>query len=247
MMVETIAGLATAAGVMAYGVRGKSSRMFGPSVYRGMGDRPSIALTFDDGPSELTPQVLEVLAEHDVKATFFQCGFHVRRLPRVARMVADAGHEIGNHSDTHPRFDFKSRQFIHRELSAAQRSIEDATGFRPQLFRAPYGVRWFGFEPVQRELNLLGVMWTIIGRDWKWNAGRIGRLIMSHVNPGAIICLHDGRELALNPDIGPTIEALQLVIPMLKDAGYGFERVSEIIQPARRVMPATSHPDQRIS
>lgn len=233
MMLEALAGLAGTAAWMAYGVRGRSSRMFGPSVCKGAGDRRSIALTFDDGPSEQTPALLDVLAELNVKATFFQCGFHVRRLPRVARLVVDWGHEIGNHSDTHPRFDFHSHESIRRELLAAQTSIYEITGFRPQLFRAPYGVRWFGMDAVQRELNLLGVMWTVIGRDWKWPAGRIGRLLLAKARPGGIVCLHDGRELRLNPDIQATIDAVRLVVPILRDQGYEFERVSEIVCPLR--------------
>ncbi len=109
---------------MAYGVRGRSATLFAPSVYRGPAARRAIALTFDDGPSESTPALLRMLADQDVPATFFQCGGNVERLPEIARDVARSGHEIGNHSQTHPRFIFRTPAFIQGELARAQESIE---------------------------------------------------------------------------------------------------------------------------
>src|ERR1035441_11065164 len=94
--IGTAAALA-AVSSMAWAVRGRSSSVFGPSLWRGDTTRRAIALTFDDGPSESTPQLLEILAHHKVPATFFQCGANVERLPSVAREVAAAGHVIGNH------------------------------------------------------------------------------------------------------------------------------------------------------
>ena len=92
------AGAAAAAcSGMAWAVRGRSSSVFGPSVWRGPRDRRAVALTFDDGPSEGTPQILEILERHRAPATFFQCGANVERLPEVARAVGQAGHAIGNH------------------------------------------------------------------------------------------------------------------------------------------------------
>src|ERR1700681_1910846 len=90
--------LCAAAGVLAYAVRVPSSSLLASSVYKGSSGRPAIALTFDDGPSESTPELLEILAQFDVKATFFQCGANVRRLPEVSREVVERGHEIGNHT-----------------------------------------------------------------------------------------------------------------------------------------------------
>lgn len=220
-----------AAGVMAYAVRGRSSTLLAPSVYHGDRSRPSIALTFDDGPSESTPALLDVLEEQKVRATFFMCGTNVRRCPGVARAVAAAGHEIGNHTDSHPRLHFRSPEFIFRELALAQESIRTATGVLPRLFRAPYGVRWFGLREAQHRLNLTGVMWTTIGRDWRWPAPRISALLLRKARNGAIICLHDGRTIQHAPDIRPTIDAVQSVIPILKERGFQFETVSQILCP----------------
>src|ERR1700677_4132693 len=115
----TLGGAAVAsAGALAYAVRVPSCSWLAPSVCRGANTRPAIALTFDDGPSESTAQLLEILARYRAPASFFQCGTNVRRLPGVAREVAAAGHEIGNHTDTHPLLALKSPGFIQRELSA---------------------------------------------------------------------------------------------------------------------------------
>jgi peptidoglycan/xylan/chitin deacetylase (PgdA/CDA1 family) len=223
--------LGAGAGFLAYAVRGRSSAIFGPSVWHGDRARKSLALTFDDGPSEATPELLELLARLRVNATFFLCGSNVERLPYVARAVAAAGHEIGNHSDSHPRFDFCSADFIYRELEAAQFKIARATGVTPKLFRAPYGVRWFGMAAAQRRLDLLGVMWTLIGRDWRWPASRVSGFLTERARGGDIICLHDGRGIQRNPDIRATLEAVAEAVPRLQDTGFRFETVSQILCP----------------
>ena len=154
---EALGGLTCAACAwMAYAVRGRSSTFLAPSVYRGSRRRRSIALTFDDGPSEGTNQLLQILNRYQAPATFFVCGMNVKRLPAVARTVAAFGHEIGNHSYSHPALYLRSRRFIKDELLSAQSIIADTTGTAPTLFRAPYGARWFGLRQAQRELNLLG-------------------------------------------------------------------------------------------
>src|SRR5215469_553206 len=96
------AAVVGAGAFLAYAVRGRSSRIFGPSVWHGDRSRKTIALSFDDGPSESTPELLEILEKHRVPATFFMCGQNVERLPSIARQVAAAGHAVGNHSDSHP-------------------------------------------------------------------------------------------------------------------------------------------------
>jgi peptidoglycan-N-acetylglucosamine deacetylase len=225
------AGLLAAGGFLSYAVRGRSASIFGKSVYRGSSTESSIALTFDDGPSESTPQLLELLEKFGVRATFFMCGQNVARLPEIARQVADAGHEIGNHSDSHPRLDFCSREFIYRELAEAQTKIARHAGVTPKLFRAPYGVRWFGVGEAQERLGLQGVMWTIIGHDWRWPGPRIAQLLTTRSQNGAIICLHDGRLTQVGPDISPTLEAVAEAIPALQQRGFQFKTVSELLCP----------------
>lgn len=225
------AGALAAGSSLAWAVRGRSSSVFGPSFWRGNPARRAIALTFDDGPSESTPQLLEILARYKVPATFFQCGANVERLPAVAREVAAAGHSIGNHSQTHPLFCFRSPGFIEQDLRHAQQTIQSHTGVTPAWFRAPFGVRWFGMRRAQRRLALTGVMWTAIGGDWKLPAGAVVDRLANRVSNGAILCLHDGRELRVRPDIGVTLDAVRSLVPMLLDRGYVFETISHLICP----------------
>ena len=219
----------TAIGGMAWAVRGRSSDVFAPSVWRGKQGRKAIALTFDDGPSPGTEDVLEILDLHHAKATFFQCGENVQRAPHLSRMVSEAGHEIGNHSHTHPNCALRSVDFIMSDFSRAQQVIADAAGKAPTLVRAPFGVRWFGFREMQQALRLTGVMWTVIARDWRLPAPEISQRVIGRATDGAIICLHDGRGLTPNPDISSTTGALRQIIPALLDCGYHFETVSQIL------------------
>lgn len=220
-----------AAGGMAWAVRGRSSAVFGPSVFHGDRRRPAIALTFDDGPSESTPELLDLLEQHQARATFFQCGVHARRLPEIACAVAAGGHEIGNHTETHARLWLRSPGFVDYELARAQESIETAAGVRPRLFRAPDGARWFGLRRAQRRYRLLGVMWTAIGLDWKLPARRIADRLLRRAANGAIFCLHDGRQAASRPDISETLEAVRRLLPALTGRGFRLETVSEILCP----------------
>lgn len=215
---------------MAWAVRGRSSAVFAASIWQGPTNSRELALTFDDGPSERTPQLLDVLAGFGVRATFFQCGMHVRRLPAIAREVVAAGHEIGNHTENHAPLWLKPVSFLQEEIGEAQRSIAETTGVTPRLFRSPYGVRWPGLGSVQRELGLTGVMWTAIGKDWALPADSVARRMLKAARPGAILCLHDGRERAVRPDIGATIESVRQFLPQLIDRGYVFRTAGEWVR-----------------
>ena len=230
MLLEAGASIAGAAAlIIGHGVRGRSSQLFGPSVWRGPPDKKQIALTFDDGPSEATPYVLEVLDLFRVRATFFQCGKNVERLPGIARQVHEQGHEIGNHTWSHPRLIRCSAAHIRQEIGATQRAILDAAGVEPRLFRAPYGMRWFGLRPALREYRLTGVMWTVIGYDWEWEACEIADHVVSHASNGGIVCLHDGDRTRSRVDRRNTVQALREILPKLCDRGYSFVLAPEFL------------------
>jgi peptidoglycan-N-acetylglucosamine deacetylase len=223
----------TAAGLLAYAVRAPSCSWLAPSISRGPGIRRAIALTFDDGPSESTPQLLEILARHRAPATFFQIGANVRRMPQVAREVAAAGHEIGNHTDTHPLLALRTPAFIYDQVARAQDTIEQATGTHPRLFRAPYGVRWFGLRQAQLQFALSGVMWSTIALDWKRQTPAVVSRLIGGATPGAILCLHDGRALEHRPEIGVTLQAVRELLPKLMEQGFHFEKVSDLLCPTK--------------
>jgi peptidoglycan/xylan/chitin deacetylase (PgdA/CDA1 family) len=232
MRVLAVASAVCATGAAAWAVRGKSSSVFGPSVWRGSSGRRAVALTFDDGPSESTGGLLRLLEGHSARATFFQCGVNAERLKQAAREVSAAGHEIGNHTYSHPRLWLRTPAFVEDEVDRAQRTLEDVHGASPRYLRAPYGVRWFGLRRAQRRHGLLSVMWTAIGRDWKLDAAAVAARLLRSVTPGAILCLHDGRGTSVRPDIANTLEAVARLLPALARRGYRFETLSEILRPA---------------
>lgn len=231
-------GASVLAGGLAYAVRGRSAQFFGPSVYKGAPGRRSIALTFDDGPSPGSLRLLEILARENVPATFFQCGLNVLRHSGIAREIYAQGHEIGNHTYSHPRLsprigwqiNWQSPRAIFWQFARTQHILRTEVGADPSLLRAPYGFRWFGMREAQRRLGLLGVMWTVIGHDWEWRAPAITSLVLGKSSPGGIICLHDGRDIQANPDLTEMLRAVTTVISRLKDRGYRFETVSSILQ-----------------
>ncbi len=234
-----VSAAAGALGVTAYGIAGRSAQVFGSSVYKGPGKRRSIALTFDDGPSQGSLRLAELLDKHSLPATFFQCGINVKRHPEIARTLVQLGHEIGNHTYSHPRLcpSFQSRpmlkspDFIFREFARAQQIISEETSVQPRLLRAPYGLRWHGLKSAQQRLGLLGVMWTVIGHDWEWKAEQVASLVLRKASPGGIVCLHDGRDIQIQPNISEMLNAVRRIIPVLKDQGYSFETVTQILRP----------------
>jgi peptidoglycan/xylan/chitin deacetylase (PgdA/CDA1 family) len=161
---------------------------------------------------------------------------NVRRLPAIAGRVAASGHQLGNHSYSHPKLLFKSRAFIEREFTEAQKIITFETGIAPMILRPPYGYRWPGLREVQQKLSLLNVLWTVIGNDWRWPAHRIARHILDQVSPGGIICLHDGRKTEPNPDISETILAVKKIVPILKDQGYIFLEVNDLLHTSEQAL-----------
>ncbi len=118
---------------------------------------------------------------------------------------------------------------MYSELREAQSAIMDSAGVSPALFRAPFGVRWFGLGAAQRRMQLLGVMWTVIGLDWKLPAQAVRARLLRRVHPGAIVCLHDGRGILRDPDISVTLNTVQMILPVLAEQGYQFETVSQIL------------------
>ncbi|MCC6344929.1 MAG: polysaccharide deacetylase family protein [Bryobacterales bacterium] len=226
------AGVAAAAGFMAYAVRGRGACLLAPSVWRGPRTKKRIALTFDDGPAESTGELLDLLDTAGARCTFFQIGRHVERLGEITAEAVRRGHEIGNHTYSHSPLYLRPRQFIEDEIALCQDAIERASGSRPLLFRAPYGCRWFGLREAQRRHGLMGVMWTAIGQDWREDASSVHRRMKSAARPGAILCLHDGRELTPKPDIRDTIEAVRRLLPELRGEGYDLVTVSDLLCPA---------------
>jgi len=157
-----------------------------------------------------------------VRATFFVCGRNVRRRPEVARAIVEEGHTIGNHTFSHPVLPLCSRSRIAREVVSTQEEVEAATGARPALFRAPYGLTAPGLARILTTEGLVAVGWTVIGNDWKWDSARIVRRVLRRTRPQAVICLHDGDRAQPIADRSETLRAVLEIVPALKDRGCRF-------------------------
>lgn len=225
-----IAGLLLAFGALAsYALVAPGSQILGKTLAKGSGKIPEVALTFDDGPGAATPVILDILKASEVRATFFLCGKNVEQFPELARRIAAEGHEIGNHTYSHPHLFWKSPGRIAWEIQRAQVVIEQATGCRPALFRPPYGVRWFGLSAILASHGLKPVMWSVSGVDWKRPASQIVRRVTEKARPGSIILLHDGLPQNEPGDRMRTAEALPEI---LRNIGvrYRFVTASEMAQ-----------------
>jgi peptidoglycan/xylan/chitin deacetylase (PgdA/CDA1 family) len=181
--------------------------------------RKAIALTIDDGPSPVyTPQVLRLLEEHKVTATFSMIGTEVDANRGVARDVAAAGHTIANHTWTHPDLALLGPTAIAEQMDRTSHAIHDVTGRVPILFRAPYGA-WSPavFQHCART-GMTPVDWSVDPRDWaRPGVTSIVSNIMRNTRTGSIILEHDG-----GGDRAETVAALKIVLPRLLAAGYHF-------------------------
>jgi peptidoglycan/xylan/chitin deacetylase (PgdA/CDA1 family) len=220
------AAVASAVGVVAYGLGAPQATVLGPAVSR-TGRADQVALTFDDGPSPYTPAILDELKREGVRATFFVCGENAARYPDLVRRIRAEGHEIGNHTWSHPWLYLSPRETIASEIDRTQDALTAITGERPRLFRPPFGVRWFSLWPLLRERGLTMVLWSDRGYDGRYGADGIAKATLDGLTPGAIILLHDGFETrpAAQVDRAETVKALPAIIRGVRAAGYSFGRV----------------------
>jgi len=225
------AGLAAAAaGTAIYGVVAPNSPLFGPVIGRGPRSENHLYLTFDDGPARDTGRVLDALAEDDVPATFFVLGDRVARDPGRARAAAQAGHELGNHTFTHPKLHWKGRQAIASELHRTHETIIAAADRVPRVFRAPHGYRNPIVHSVARELGYRVFGWTIgIWDSDNPGVEEIRSRVRARLCPGAIVLLHDGDAYDATGDRSQTAAALPGIVRDARELGYTFRPLTDLI------------------
>jgi len=210
--------------------RGESTPTPAPPPQVGRDIKYSAALTFDDGPGPYTPQVLDVLSLHGVKATFFVIGDNLRKFPDTARRILDDGHEFGNHTQSHPWMFRMLFSRIKEDIEDCQEEIRALTGARPRFFRQPIGMNNPSVMKVIDGMGMVMVGWQVRAYDGvRANKEDIVKRITGGVRPGGIILLHDGCDGKVKCDRTPTVEALKEIIPALKAMGYEFRTVSELI------------------
>jgi len=228
-------GLGAAAGVTAAGYQSMApTRQWYGRTFIGLprGSK-QIALTYDDGPNDPhTLKLLEVLARHEVRATFFMIGRYVRQRPDIVRAVAQAGHTIGNHTTTHPLLIFQSASQTRTELMECRAALTDAIGEHSNLFRPPFGGRRPATLRIARELGLVPIMWNVTGYDWNAPpAATIEQKVASQIRGGDVILLHDGGHKAMGADRSQTVLATGNLIRRYREQGYEFVTVKEMLAP----------------
>ncbi len=210
-----------------------TSQLYGKVCSNGNRNRHRIALTFDDGPNEpYTSQVLNILGRYGVKATFFVIGENVQRHPEVCRRILAEGHVIGNHSYHHYKLlGLRWGNAAAREINLAKQAIYETTGYRPELFRPPYGFRTPWLMHTVRRLGYKIVTWDDMTNDWKANksAEGIAKSIVKRAKMGSIIVLHDGRSTRQRYDRSQMLQALPQIIEELKKRGFALVTVPDLI------------------
>jgi peptidoglycan/xylan/chitin deacetylase (PgdA/CDA1 family) len=223
------AGLA--AGGYAYASLYPGSGIFG-SALTAPALAGELALTFDDGPNpKCTPRLLDVLGEHEVKATFFMLGGRAQTEPELVRRVAAEGHLIGNHSWSHPNLARTGTQRVREELTRTSETLEQITGERVKYFRPPFGARRPVVFRIARELGLRVVTWNAMTSDWSEpSADRIAGELRKKIDRlgsrglAANIVLHDGGHLEQGIDRGPSVAAAGMLVARYKET-HRFVRV----------------------
>jgi peptidoglycan/xylan/chitin deacetylase (PgdA/CDA1 family) len=194
--------------------------------------RRIIALTFDDGPHpELTPKLLDILRQQGIRATFFVVGRNVEAHPEIARRIVAEGHEIANHSWSHPDLTKLGEQALRREVEDTSAAIERATGRRVTKMRPPYGaINQRIREVLTKDHNLDVVLWSVDPLDWrKPGPSVVTQRLVDGATPGGILLAHDIQ--------AGTIEAMPETIAQLKAKGYGFATVSQLLAMREEARP----------
>jgi peptidoglycan/xylan/chitin deacetylase (PgdA/CDA1 family) len=227
---------AATAGLAAWGAYHPASQVFGATLRRlpeKFRKANAIALTFDDGPNPaVTPRLLNVLAQHDARATFFLIGDYVRAASGVAREIAARGHAIGNHTATHPSLLWLSQGRIGDELRRCEDEIAEAAGRRAEWMRPPYGYRSPQMHAAVRGAGMRGVaMWSRHARDWRQPpaAEIIERLRVAQ--PGDIVLLHDGappEARGAGREREATLAGVAHWLPRWKEQGWSFVTLDEV-------------------
>jgi peptidoglycan/xylan/chitin deacetylase (PgdA/CDA1 family) len=231
-MLGLLVGTGAALVYAGYNTMAPRSQLYGRTfIGSGKGSR-ELALTYDDGPNDPhTQKLLEVLAKHSVKATFFLIGRFVDQRPDIVRDVVKEGHVVANHTYTHPNLVFVSQQRFRQELARCERALDDAVGHEhAPLFRPPYGGRRPAVLRTLRQEEFSPVLWSV--SSWDWDAKSVEQIekkVASQVRGGDVILLHDGGNLKFGTDRSFTVKASDRMISRYKNEGYEFKTIPQMM------------------
>jgi len=200
-------------------------------------DGPYIALTFDDGPNQkLTPRLLDLLAEHHIHVTFFVLGENAEQHPEILQRAAREGHEIGNHSWSHPNLVKLSEENVRSQIKRTEELITNITGSRPAVFRPPYGsLTTHQKHFIHDELGYEIILWDVDPLDWKEpGPSVVSNRILKETRPGSIVLSHDIH--------AQTIQAMPATLTELEAKGFKFVTVSQLLKLQTPTPPPTPKP-----
>jgi peptidoglycan/xylan/chitin deacetylase (PgdA/CDA1 family) len=208
--------------------KSRTFQLMGEIVPRVETSQKIIALTFDDGPTvEGTMEILSILKEENVKASFFLIGADMEKNPESVKQIIAAGHEIGNHSYTHERMLFKMPSFIQHEIDDTDKLIR-AAGYTGEIhFRSPFGKKFLLLPYYLSKRGKKNIMWDVEPETYPeidGNAEKITTYVLNHTKPGSIILLH-----IMYPTRKESMKAVRGVIKGLKEQGFEFKTVSELL------------------
>lgn len=205
----------------------KSVEVRSPILWIGPEDRAAVAVTFDDGPHAMyTPQVLDVLAKYNAKATFFCLGEQAERNKEIVARAVREGHEIANHTMTHPQAPKVSAEQLQQEVGENNKLLEEITGQKVQFFRPPYGYFNADYFKACQERNLTVVLWTIVPKDWEQPPAEvIAQRVISEIQPGSIVLLHDGGGSRTQ-----TVKALEIILQELDKRNLKAVTLSQLLK-----------------
>jgi peptidoglycan/xylan/chitin deacetylase (PgdA/CDA1 family) len=237
MLAIGLAGVAVSAAALSAGYQSMAptGQWYGRTFTSLARGTKQLALTYDDGPNDpQTLRLLEVLAKHNVRATFFLIGRYVQQRPEIVREIVKARHVIGNHTFTHPLLTFKTAAEVRKELSDCRSAIQDAVGEHSNLFRPPFGGRRPAVLRIARELGLEPIMWNVTGYDWSAPpAVVIEKKVSSQIRGGDVILLHDGGHKQMGADRSQTVLATDHLITRYKSEGYDFVTIQQMLDGAQ--------------
>ena len=203
---------------------------FGRNVVHLNTSQRIVALTYDDGPNPpYTDQLLDVLAKHNVKATFFMIGNRVEKHPETVNRIIAEDHQIGNHSYSHPLLGFLPPAYVQRQIERTDNLLQRFSVTDEILFRAPVLTRFLPVAYVLAKADRTHISCNVWSWDWTTqNPDKITETVLRKTEPGSIIVLHDGKAENKEADRSGTIEATDRIITALKRDGYQFVRLSDV-------------------
>lgn len=206
---------------------GEENARYGRVYCRRACDEKRIALTFDDGPHpRYTKEILSILEEYEITATFFMIGVNAERYPEALREIVDSGCEIGNHTYSHSNLKHMSKEEIEKEILQCEEALIKYGGVRPTVFRPPEGMYPPYLGEMMSHLGYNIILWSVDTMDWAMNPSEnIEKTVMKQAKGGEIILMHDYVSGG-----NTTCRALRRMIPRLLDEGYEFVTISQLIE-----------------